>query len=105
MWPNARISVMGGEQAASVLALLRQEATEGQVRTLELPSTDEAFKAPIREQYEQSGPSLLRQRAHLGRRAIIDPRRTPAPCSTRRSPPAMNAPPPPEPTRLGIFRM
>src|SRR5207247_2553258 len=54
MWPNARISVMGGEQAASVLGLLRQEAIEAKGGTWSA-AEDEAFKAPIREQYEQQG--------------------------------------------------
>ena len=53
-WPNARISVMGGEQAAAVLATVRREQYEQ--RGDEWPSDDEeAFKAPIREQYEQQG--------------------------------------------------
>src|SRR3984893_13962821 len=51
MWPNARISVMGGEQAATVLGLLRQEATEAKGGTW-TAQDDAAFKAPIREQYE-----------------------------------------------------
>src|SRR5438309_4637630 len=54
MWPNARISVMGGEQAASVLGLLRQEAVQAKGETWS-GVEDEAFKAPIRRQYEQQG--------------------------------------------------
>ena len=54
MWPNARISVMGGEQAASVLATVKREQLEG--RGGNWPTEDEeAFKAPIRDQYEQQG--------------------------------------------------
>ena len=54
MWPNARISVMGGEQAASVLATVRRDAARGARR--DWPAADEeAFKAPIREQYERQG--------------------------------------------------
>ncbi len=58
MWPNARISVMGGEQAASVLATVRGEMTAEE---------EEAFKAPIRAQYEPRQPVLL-DRAAVGRR-------------------------------------
>ncbi len=54
MWPNARISVMGGEQAASVLATVRREQFEQ--RGEDWPAGDEEeFKAPIREQYERQG--------------------------------------------------
>jgi len=54
MWPNARISVMGGTQAASVLATLRRDAVEAQGNSW---SADEeaAFKAPIAAQYEEQG--------------------------------------------------
>src|SRR5258708_31141912 len=53
-WPNARISVMGGEQAASVLATVRRdqiEASGGQWASAE----EDAFKEPIRPQYQQQG--------------------------------------------------
>ncbi len=53
-WPNARISVMGGEQAASVLATVRRDQIEGSGRTWSADD-EEAFKAPIRAQYEQQG--------------------------------------------------
>src|SRR5689334_24805143 len=54
MWPNARISVMGGEQAASVLATVRRDQFEA--RGEDWPASDEeAFKAPIRAQYEDQG--------------------------------------------------
>src|SRR5207248_11264587 len=54
MWPNARISVMGGEQAAAVLAQVRRDNLEAQGRSW---STEDeaAFKAPIRAQYETQG--------------------------------------------------
>jgi 3-methylcrotonyl-CoA carboxylase beta subunit len=54
MWPNARISVMGGDQAANVLAQVRRDGLEARSETW---STDdeEAFKQPIREQYETQG--------------------------------------------------
>ena len=67
MWPNARISVMGGEQAASVLATVRRDQLEA--RGEEWPADDEeAFKAPIREQYEAPGQPVLLDRPALGRR-------------------------------------
>ena len=54
MWPNARISVMGGEQAASVLATVKRDGIEA--RGGNRPAAEEdAFKAPIREQYEREG--------------------------------------------------
>jgi 3-methylcrotonyl-CoA carboxylase beta subunit len=64
MWPNARISVMGGEQAASVLATVRSD--------LETPEAVEAFKAPIRDQYETQG-SPYYSSARLWDDGIIDP--------------------------------
>jgi 3-methylcrotonyl-CoA carboxylase beta subunit len=54
MWPNARISVMGGEQAASVLAQVRRDNLEARGEIWP-PEDEEAFKAPIREQYEIQG--------------------------------------------------
>ena len=92
MWPNARISVMGGEQAASVLAT---------VRGFDDPAEEEAFKAPIREQYETQG-SPYYSTARLWDDGIIDP------ADTRRVlgmglAAAANAPIP-EPS-YGIFRM
>ena len=64
MWPNARISVMGGEQAASVLATVRTD--------LETDEQVEAFKAPIREQYETQGSPYYAS-ARLWDDGIIDP--------------------------------
>ena len=91
MWPNARISVMGGEQAASVLATVRREGLEKAGKSWS-KEEEEAFKAPIREQYESPGPSLLRERAAVGRRRDRPRRRRGAcwawasrPASTRRS--------------------
>jgi 3-methylcrotonyl-CoA carboxylase beta subunit len=71
MWPNARISVMGGEQAASVLATVRRDGLEARG---EAWSTDdeEAFKDPIREQYERQG-SPYYSTARLWDDGIIDP--------------------------------
>jgi 3-methylcrotonyl-CoA carboxylase beta subunit len=71
MWPNARISVMGGEQAATVLATLRRDAKEK--RGEDWPADEEeAFKQPIRQQYEQQGhPSYAT--ARLWDDGVIDP--------------------------------
>ncbi len=66
-WPNARISVMGGEQAASVLATLRRDALEGQGKSWPAEQ-EEAFKAPIRARYDDRGLALFRHRAAVGRR-------------------------------------
>ena len=71
-WPNARISVMGGEQAASVLATVHRDAETW------TPEQAEAFKAPIRQKYEDEGNPLLRHRPPVGRRhhrPPPDPRR------------------------------
>ncbi|WP_166135340.1 carboxyl transferase domain-containing protein [Nocardioides ochotonae] len=71
MWPNARISVMGGEQAASVLATVRRDGLEA--RGEEWPvEAEEAFKAPIREQYDAQG-SAYYSTARLWDDGIIDP--------------------------------
>ncbi len=101
MWPNARISVMGGEQAASVLALLRQEAVEAKGGTWSA-ADDEAFKAPIREQYEKQGHPYYAT-ARLWDDGVIDPADTRMVLSLALAA-GLNAPPP-EPTRFGIFRM
>jgi len=71
MWPNARISVMGGEQAASVLATVRGEqlAAAGKPWSAD---DEEAFKAPIREQYEDQGNPYY-STARLWDDGIIDP--------------------------------
>ena len=71
MWPNARISVMGGEQAASVLATVRRDGLEA--RGEEWPEeAEEAFKAPIRAQYDEQG-SAYYSTARLWDDGIIDP--------------------------------
>jgi len=101
MWPNARISVMGGEQAASVLGLLRQEAIEAKGGTWSA-AEDEAFKAPIREQYEQQGHPYYAT-ARIWDDGIIDPADTRTVLGLALAA-GLNAPPP-EPTRFGIFRM
>jgi len=100
MWPNARISVMGGEQAASVLATVRRDGMEA--RGENWSAEDEAaFKAPVREQYETQGHPYYAS-ARLWDDGVIDP------VDTRRVlglglAAAMNAPI--EETRFGVFRM
>ncbi|HEY0420892.1 MAG TPA: carboxyl transferase domain-containing protein [Acetobacteraceae bacterium] len=100
MWPNARISVMGGEQAASVLATVRRDGMEarGQAWPAE---EEEAFKAPIREQYETQGHPYYAT-ARLWDDGIIDPADTRRVLALGLSA-ALNAPV--EPTRFGVFRM
>ncbi|MEX3099688.1 MULTISPECIES: carboxyl transferase domain-containing protein [unclassified Streptomyces] len=74
MWPGAKISVMGGEQAASVLATVKRDQLEA--RGEEWQATDEdAFKAPIRAQYEQQG-SAYYATARLWDDGVIDPLET-----------------------------
>jgi 3-methylcrotonyl-CoA carboxylase beta subunit len=71
-WPNARISVMGGEQAASVLATVKREQLKGR----DWPAVEEeAFKAPIREQYERQGHPYYSS-ARLWDDGVIDPKDT-----------------------------
>lgn len=100
MWPNARISVMGGEQAASVLATVRRDGIEarGDVWSAE---DEEAFKAPIREQYERQGHPYYAT-ARLWDDGVIDPADTRMVLGLGLSA-ALNAPIP-EP-RFGVFRM
>jgi 3-methylcrotonyl-CoA carboxylase beta subunit len=100
MWPNARISVMGGEQAASVLATVKRDGIEAAGKTWSAEE-EEAFKAPIREQYEGQGHPYYAS-ARLWDDGIIDP------VDTRRVlglaiSASMNAPI--EPQRYGVFRM
>ena len=71
MWPNARISVMGGEQAASVLATVKRDGLEAAGKAWSADE-EEAFKAPIREQYETQG-SPYYATARLWDDGIIDP--------------------------------
>ena len=74
MWPNARISVMGGEQAASVLATVRRDQYEA--RDQEWSAEDEeAFKQPVRDQYEHQGHPYY-STARLWDDGVIDPRQT-----------------------------
>jgi 3-methylcrotonyl-CoA carboxylase beta subunit len=100
MWPNARISVMGGEQAASVLATVRRDGIEG--RGGQWSEDDEAaFKAPIREQYERQGHPYYAS-ARLWDDGVIDPADTRRVLALALSA-SLNAPIPE--TRFGVFRM
>ena len=100
MWPNARISVMGGEQAASVLATVKRDGIEGKGGSWSAEE-EEAFKAPIRQQYEDQGHPYYAT-ARLWDDGIIDP------ADTRRvlalGLAASQHAPIPEP-KFGIFRM
>jgi 3-methylcrotonyl-CoA carboxylase beta subunit len=100
MWPNARISVMGGEQAANVLAQVRRDNIEakGDEWTAE---DEEAFKAPIRAQYDRQGHPYYSS-ARLWDDGVIDPAETRMVLALALSA-ALNAPI--EPTRFGVFRM
>jgi 3-methylcrotonyl-CoA carboxylase beta subunit len=71
MWPNARISVMGGEQAASVLATVRRDGIEAKGGSWSAEE-EEAFKAPIRDQYEVQGHPYFAS-ARLWDDGVIDP--------------------------------
>ncbi|MFM2288920.1 MAG: hypothetical protein RL684_2063 [Pseudomonadota bacterium] len=73
-WPNARTSVMGGEQAARVLATIRSEALAAAGSSWD-EDAQQAFMAPIRAQYEQQGHSLYAT-ARLWDDGVIDPRQT-----------------------------
>jgi 3-methylcrotonyl-CoA carboxylase beta subunit len=100
-WPNSRIGVMGGEQAASVLATIRRDGMEAKGETW---SADEeaAFKAPIRARYEQEG-SPYYATARLWDDGIVDPVQTRDVLGLAISA-ALNAPIPEAP-RFGVFRM
>ncbi len=100
MWPNARISVMGGEQAASVLATVRRDGIEASGKTW-TADEEEAFKAPIREQYEDQGNPYYAT-ARLWDDGIIDPADTRRVLGLALSA-SLNAPI--EPKRFGVFRM
>lgn len=100
MWPNARISVMGGEQAASVLSTIKRDGIEAAGKTW-THEEEESFKTPIRDQYERQGHPYYAT-ARLWDDGVIDP------VDTRRVlglaiSTAMNAPT--EKGQFGVFRM
>ncbi len=100
MWPNARISVMGGEQAASVLAQVRRDNLEAQGKTWSAEE-EEAFKAPIRAQYERQGHPYYAS-ARLWDDGVIDPAETRRILALSLAA-ALEAPV--SATRFGVFRM
>jgi 3-methylcrotonyl-CoA carboxylase beta subunit len=100
MWPNARISVMGGEQAASVLATVKRDGIEARGGQWS-PQEEDAFKAPIRQQYEEQGHPYYAT-ARLWDDGVIDPADTRRVLALGLSA-ALNAPIPE--TRFGVFRM
>ena len=100
MWPTARISVLGGEQASSVLATVRRDGIEAKGGSWS-KEEEEAFKQPIRDQYERQGHPYYAS-ARLWDDGVVDP------ADTRRLlglaiSASLNAPV--EPTKFGVFRM
>jgi 3-methylcrotonyl-CoA carboxylase beta subunit len=100
MWPNARISVMGGEQAATVLATIRRDAIEGKGAAWSAEE-ENAFKAPIRDQYEREGHPYYAS-ARLWDDGVIDPSDTRKLLGLAISA-ALNKPI--DETTFGVFRM
>jgi 3-methylcrotonyl-CoA carboxylase beta subunit len=100
MWPNARISVMGGEQAASVLATVKRDGIEAKGGVWSAEEENE-FKTPIKEQYEVQGHPYFAT-ARLWDDGVIDPADTRRVLALGLSA-AMNAPIPE--TKFGVFRM
>ena len=100
MWPNARISIMGGEQAASVLATVKRDGMEKAGKTWSVEE-EAAFKAPLLEQYETQGHPYYAS-ARLWDDGVIDPAETRTVLGLGISA-ALNAPI--EETRFGVFRM
>ncbi|MBN9586518.1 MAG: methylcrotonoyl-CoA carboxylase [Afipia sp. 62-7] len=100
MWPNARISVMGGEQAATVLSTLRRDNIEAKGGTWSAQEED-AFRSPIREQYETQGHPYYAT-ARLWDDGVIDPADTRLVLGLGLSAAANS---PLEPPKFGVFRM
>jgi 3-methylcrotonyl-CoA carboxylase beta subunit len=100
MWPNARISVMGGDQAASVLATVRRDGIEAKGGQWSA-GDEEAFKAPIRKQYEDQGHPYYAS-ARLWDDGVIDPADTRRVLALGLSA-SLNAPI--AETKFGVFRM
>jgi len=100
MWPNARISVMGGQQAANVLLTVRLDNLAERNESME-PEEQEKFKEPIISKYEQEGSPYF-STARLWDDGIIDPLDTRTVLGLAISA-SLNAPIPP--TKFGVFRM
>ena len=101
MWPNSRISVMGGEQAANVLLAVKREQLARQGLPDMTPAAQAAFKQPILDKYEREG-SPYYATARLWDDGILDPPETRRVLALALSA-CLNAPP--QPTRYGVFRM
>jgi 3-methylcrotonyl-CoA carboxylase beta subunit len=100
MWPNARISVMGGAQAASVLATVKRDGIESKGGAWST-ADETSFKQPILDQYEHQGHPYYSS-ARLWDDGVIDPADTRMVLGLALSA-ALNQPP--EPTKFGVFRM
>ncbi|MGA0610598.1 carboxyl transferase domain-containing protein [Caldimonas sp. KR1-144] len=100
MWPNARISVMGGEQAASVLATVKRDGIESKGGAWSAEE-EEAFKSPIRDQYERQGHPYYAS-ARLWDDGVIDPADTRRVLALGLSA-SLNKPIPD--AKFGVFRM
>eukprot|EP00126_Sphaerothecum_destruens_P011832 Sdes_comp20965_c0_seq1m18831 len=101
MWPNARISVMGGEQAAGVLSQINQDQRKRSGTGLMTSQEENSFKTPIIQKYEKEGHPYFAS-ARLWDDGVIDP------CHTRSTlglaiSASLNAPI--EDTNFGVFRM
>jgi len=100
MWPNARISVMGGEQAAGVLATVKREQLARENKTLS-PEEEEQIRQPILDKYELEG-SPYYSTARLWDDGIVDPAQTRSTLALALSA-SFNAPIPRP--KFGVFRM
>ena len=100
MWPNSRISVMGGEQAASVLSTVRRDGIESRGGSWSAEE-EEAFKAPIRDRYELQGHPYYAT-ARMWDDGVVDPAQTRRILGLSLSA-ALNAAI--QPTKFGVFRM
>jgi 3-methylcrotonyl-CoA carboxylase beta subunit len=100
-WPNSRISVMGGEQAASVLATIKRDAMEARGETWST-ADEAAFKAPVLARYESEGDPYYAS-ARLWDDGIIDPAQTRDVLGLAYAA-TLNAPIP-ERAQFGMFRM
>ncbi len=99
-WPNSRISVMGGEQASSVLSTLKRDQIEAKGGSWSAEEEDQ-FKQPIREQYERQGHPYYAS-ARLWDDGVIDPAQSREVLALSLAA-ALNAPI--QPTKFGVFRM
>ncbi|EME68817.1 Acetyl-CoA carboxylase and carboxyltransferase component [Paramagnetospirillum caucaseum] len=100
MWPTGRVSVMGGEQAANVMAQIKKDAMEAKGQSWPADE-EEAFKVPIRDQYETQGHPYYAG-ARLWDDGLVDPAETRMVLALSLSA-SFNAPI--EPTKFGVFRM